>query len=550
MARRKLQPSEPGLFDDGAGKHPALALLEDPQRVARVLTAPRFSAELPFFYHTSNSKALKRPIRFVDLDDHGREIRWFVQPDAEYGPANTFAHEVFHRLWIPAIDDSRDPVTGVPKRIVPLGLIEDCFEQLRERGHKWTHGKWQSEVLFTAFKQICRALCTARFYMPTAEFDDRGNRIFEWIETSDYQRFTLYKVGRGGGATRLQLADEIDDRKCTLYVELSSTEMLMQTRQPRYPLDLQFLFSLKPKSRRAYELLAPRVYGCVRHGERSFRLDYSWYVQAHHTLGENKTRTDIGKQMRETWEELIQIGYLERVEVEEVREGRSKRFQLVVHLGRYAAESIHAVARAIGQPVPGDGAPRLALAGAPAREPVPSVAARALADQLAERGIDRAKAERFAADLDEDALRRAASKVVDFDARLRRNEIGRNPAGYLWRMITPRTKAAPARAAGPAETVEEAPPARKATRASAGAARVWEELREEVLGSALEASKTGRVVYDTWVAPLAALGLEGGELTLQAPNATFVRWLAKPGAIGDTLRERAAARGLTVRVIV
>lgn len=537
----------------------AISLLSNPDRVARVVSLPRFTSALPFFYLTKNAKALSRPIRYVDTDERGQEIRWTVEPSRDSGPPGYLAHEFHVRVVQPRIDATRAE-NGVPNRFVPLGTYSEWLEEMRRGGKEWSRGGRQVKMLMTALEQIAGAKCTARLHLPTPEYDESGQRLYEFVEAKSYSRFNIF----AGGTTTLikELGEDYDDR-CSIYIELANFERLMQSRQSRYPLDLDLMFQLDPGSRRVYELIAPYVFGCVQHGQEYFRLDYAWYVQAHHTLQPQTVGSKVVKQMREVTKELRDIGYLDGVDVERVREGGEARFKLVFHVGRYAKHAVLAVSKAMG-------GQRSASDRIVVRLPdVRGIAERSelsldeggerLAAEISARTKDERWAREFVASLAPSEYVAVGRKIRDFDRRLARGEITRNPARYLRKTLEERARrSAGAREPGAsAERVDAdrmtEPDADKApceAVEAVEAASLWESIREDISERIREwkGSQAGAIAISHWIDPLVAVSLADGVLTLRAPNATFATYLNGKD-LGPRARESAKAHGVTVRFV-
>ena len=110
------------------------------------------------------------------------------------------------------------------------------------------------------------------------------------------------------------------DLEDTVYVQLHPLEVSMQQSEPPRLVDNQYLFSVSPTARRWYELVAPKIYGAVKHKKEFCQISYSWYVRHHHTLTRMTTRRRILMQMNKLARDHVQRGYIFKIEYRTVRE--------------------------------------------------------------------------------------------------------------------------------------------------------------------------------------------------------------------------------------
>ncbi len=315
----------------------------------QITLLPRTATDLPFFYFTKRKELLRRPIEFQGADEQGRPMRWAVTPNADPGigaPAIE-AHEVWVRLVMPAISAQRAPDGHIPE-IVPLGRLREC---LRFTG--WTEGGWQARRLLKALRQIGAAWCVADLWMPTSDLDEHGKPRFAHLK-GEFSRMAIYAIG-SKHLTEEQLRDgkfSFDfDLEDTVYVQLHALELTIQRHQPRRLVDNQYLFSVSPASRRWYELIAPKIYGTIKHNREYCEVRYSWYIRHHHTLKRHHERRRVVEQMRRITEQHLQSRYLLNVEYRAVREpGKELDYLIRYYPGPAAKESIERVRAHMARP--------------------------------------------------------------------------------------------------------------------------------------------------------------------------------------------------------
>ncbi len=300
---------------------------------------PKTSTDLPFFYLTKQKALLNQPIRFDSLDTAGRPMRWKVTPNTNpaIGAPAIEAHEVWVRLVMPAITLSRGSDDTV-RDIVPLGRMR---ESLRRVG--WSEGGFTARRLLKALHQIGSAWCVADFWMPTNRVDENGQPTFTHVKGA-FSRMAIYAIG-SKHLTDEQLNDgkfDFDfDLEDVLYVQLHPMEVSMQQSQPPRLVDNEYLFSVGPSARRWYELVAPKIFGAVKHKREHCEISYSWYVRHHHTLKRHHERHRVLVQMQRIVEDHIRLGYIERVEYRAVKEpGKEIDFLIRYYPGPAAKASI------------------------------------------------------------------------------------------------------------------------------------------------------------------------------------------------------------------
>lgn len=281
-----------------------------------VTSLPKFTTDLPFFYHTKKKELLTKPVHFEGADGEGRPVRWQVTPST-MGAPGIDAHEVWTRLIKPRLDEQRGSADRPPS-IIPLGSVRECLRALG-----WKSGGWEQEHLFKCVRQICFAGCDADFWMPTAETTEEGRVRYARVKGS-FSRMTLYAIGSTHvteedlKAGRFSFDFDLAD---TVYIQLHPLEVLIQSHQPQRPVDNEYLFSVSPAGRRWYELLAPAFYGVTNNrGPGYCEVRYSWYVRRHHTLKRHTERRRVVQQMNELIKDHMAFGYVAKVEYRAVRE--------------------------------------------------------------------------------------------------------------------------------------------------------------------------------------------------------------------------------------
>jgi len=310
-----------------------------------VTLLPKVTTDLPFFYLTKQKQQLSQPIRFESVDQQGRPMRWSVTPNlnSAIGAPAIEAHQVWVRLVMPVINLLRDSAGKIPS-ILPLGRMR---ESLRQVG--WCEGGFEARRLLRALHQIGSAWCVGDFWMPTSQSDENGNPKFSHFQGA-FSRMAIYAIG-SKHVTDEQLAEgtfQFDfDLEDTLYVQLHPLEVSLQQNQPPRLVDNQYLFSVSPAARRWYELLAPKIFGALKHRREYCDVRYSWYVRHHHTLKRHTKRHRVLVQMNALITDHQALGYVERVEYLTVKEpGKEIDFIIRYYPGRGARESIERIRRA------------------------------------------------------------------------------------------------------------------------------------------------------------------------------------------------------------
>lgn len=311
-----------------------------------VTSLPKFTTDLPFFYHTKKKELLTKAINFQGSDAEGRPLRWQVTPST-IGAPGIDAHEVWTRLIKPRSDEQRTARSSRPA-IVPLGSVRECLRTL-----DWKIGGWEQEHFFKCVKQICFAGCDADFWMPTAEKTAAGRARYAHVKGS-FSRMTLYAIGsthiteeelsRGKFTFDFDLGD-------TVYIQLHPLEVLLQSHQPQRPVDNEYLFSVNPAARRWYELLAPAFYGVTNNRGPGFcEIRYSWYVRRHHTLKRQTERRRVVQQMSELIKDHMSFGYVAKVEYRAVQEpGQETDYVIRYYPGAAVKESTRRIRSQFGR---------------------------------------------------------------------------------------------------------------------------------------------------------------------------------------------------------
>lgn len=303
-----------------------------------VTLVPRATTNLPFFYLTKQKIALNQNVDYQGVDILGRPIRWQVFPNTNpaIGAPGIDAHEAWMRLVKPAID-IRFSLDGLAD-IVPLGSI-----RASTRAIGWGEGGWEARRLLKALHQISAASCIADLWIPTTKINEQGEVVFHHINAT-FSKLTIYSIGTKH-LTEEQLQDgqfnfdfDLDD---TLYVQLHPIEAQIQHNQPHRLIDNQYLFSVKPASRRWYELVAPKIFGVVKNKGNYCEIRYSWYVKHHHTLTRQYTQKRVVFQMSRIIQDHLATGYISKVEYRKIKEPDQELDWIIRYYpGEAAKESI------------------------------------------------------------------------------------------------------------------------------------------------------------------------------------------------------------------
>jgi len=315
-----------------------------------VTNFPKFTTDLPFFYHTKQKEVLTQPIDFRGEDSTGRPIRWKVTPNihSSIGAPAIKAHEVWVKLIKPAIDEARDRDGGELPSIIPLGSVRECLRVLG-----WGIGGWEHERFLQCIRQMCFAACDADFWLPTTETDDEGRPLHRRIKGS-FSRMTLYAIG-SAHVTEEELQSgkfSFDfDLEDTVYIQLHPIELEIQRHQKQRPVDNEYLFSVNPAARRWYELLQPSFFGVTNNRGPGFcEVRYSWYVERHHTLKRETARNRVVYQMNRLIKDHKTFGYVSKVEYIEER-AKSGEVDFIIRYwpGSGAMESTKRIRRRRGK---------------------------------------------------------------------------------------------------------------------------------------------------------------------------------------------------------
>lgn len=298
---------------------------------------PKLSTELPFFNLTSRRKDIPKVIKYEGVDVAGHPIRWEVYQNTskEIGAPGVEAHQVWYLLIKPAIDEARRPDITIPE-IVPLGKVREC---LRKVG--WAAGGRQQRDLIQALRQISFAGCVADLWMPTGDLDEEGKQRFLQIKGS-FSRLSVYAIGEyhvtDAELARLDFKFNLED---ILYIRLDPLEAKLQQFQDQRVIDNQYLFSVKPASRRWYELMAGKIFGTIKNKAPFCEIRYSWYIKHHHTLKQHYERRRVVEQMNEVVQDHLALGYISNVEYRKIKEpDQGLDFIIRYYPGEGAKESI------------------------------------------------------------------------------------------------------------------------------------------------------------------------------------------------------------------
>jgi hypothetical protein len=304
----------------------------------KVTAVPKIASDLPFFNLVQNRRGVPTTIKYQDTDTQGRHVRWEVYPDtsAEIGPPGVEAHRVYHLLVKPSIDAARDPATRLIPELIPLGGVREC---LRKVG--WTPGGRQARELLKVLTQIAFAGCVADFYLPTGEINEDGKESYFSLK-GRFSKMSVYAIGeRHLTDEELKAASFDFDLEDTIYIRLDALEArILQTQEERF-LDNQYLFAVGPAARRWYELVAPKIFGVVKHTGTHCDIRYSWYIRRHHTLKRYHERYRVVFQMNRVVQDHIDSGYISKVQYFAVTEpGQETDYLIRYYPGPAAGESI------------------------------------------------------------------------------------------------------------------------------------------------------------------------------------------------------------------
>jgi hypothetical protein len=277
---------------------------------------PKLTTELPFFNLTSKRKDIPKVIKYEGLDEAGHPIHWEVYQNSskEIGAPGAEAHQVWYMLIRPAIDEARRSDRTIPQ-IIPLGKIRQCLRQVG-----WAAGGRQQRDLMQALRQISFAGCVADLWVPTGEKDESGRPKYVQVKGS-FSRLSVYAIGEYHlTEEELLNADFKFDLEDILYIKLDAMEAKMQQGFDQRVIDNQYLFSVKPASRRWYELLAAKIFGVVKNKGQFCEIRYSWYVKHHHTLKRFYERREVVKQMQQIAKDHFEAGYIAKAEYRAIKE--------------------------------------------------------------------------------------------------------------------------------------------------------------------------------------------------------------------------------------
>lgn len=298
---------------------------------------PKLTTELPFFNLTSRRKDIPKVIKYEDVDTAGNSIRWEVYQNAskEVGAPGVEAHQVWYLLIKPAVDEARQPDGMIPE-IIPLGRVREC---LRKVG--WAAGGRQQRDLIQALRQISFAGCVADLWIPIGDIDGAGKRRYLQVKGS-FSRLSVYAIGEyhltDEELARLDLKFNLED---ILYIKLDPLEAKLQQLQDQRIIDNQYLFSVKPASRRWYELMAGKIFGTIKNKAPFCEVRYSWYIKHHHTLKKHYERRRVVEQMNEIIKDHLATGYLTKAEYRAIKEPEQELdFIIRYYPGEGAKESI------------------------------------------------------------------------------------------------------------------------------------------------------------------------------------------------------------------
>jgi hypothetical protein len=308
----------------------------------KVTFVPKTTTDLPFFNLTYRRKDIPKAVKFDGLDPAGRPISWqvFHNTNNEVGPAGVEAHEVWYMLIKPRIDASRKEDGSIPQ-IIRLGGVRHCLRMVG-----WSEGGNQARELIKCLTQIAFAGCVADLWFPTGEIDEEGREKFLQIKAR-FSRLSVYAIGEHHLTPDELRNQEFDfDLSDELYIRLDPIEVQLQQLQAQQHrlIDNEYMFSVKPISRRWYELLAGKIFGTLKYNQQFFEIKYSWYIKHHHTLKKFNQRFRIVEQMNRVVQDHLDSGFLTKVEYRKVKEVDSETDYLIRYfVGAGARDSIRRI---------------------------------------------------------------------------------------------------------------------------------------------------------------------------------------------------------------
>jgi hypothetical protein len=308
----------------------------------KVTFVPKTTTDLPFFNLTYRRKEIPKAVKFEGIDPAGHPISWqvFHNTNREVGQAGVEAHEVWYMLIKPGIDASRKEDGTIPQ-IIRLGGMRHCLRMIG-----WSEGGHQARELIKCLTQIAFAGCVADLWFPTGEIDEQGREKFLQIK-SRFSRLSVYAIGEHHLTAEELASQQFEfDLEDQIYIRLDPIEVQLQQLQAHQHrlIDNEYMFSVKPISRRWYELLAGKIYGTLKHNAPYFEIRYSWYIKHHHTLKKMHQRFRIVEQMNRVVQDHLDSGFLTKVEYRKVREpGQEDDFVVRYFVGAGAKDSIRRI---------------------------------------------------------------------------------------------------------------------------------------------------------------------------------------------------------------
>ena len=308
----------------------------------KVTFVPKTTTDLPFFNLTYRRKEIPKAVKYEGIDSAGHPISWqvFHNTNSEVGHAGVEAHEVWYMLIKPGIDASRKEDGTIPQ-IIRLGGMRHCLRMIG-----WSEGGHQARELIKCLTQIAFAGCVADLWFPTGEIDDEGKEKFLQIKAR-FSRMSVYAIGEHHlteeDLKNQQFEFDLNDQ---LYIRLDPIEVQLQQLQAQQQrlIDNQYMFSVKPISRRWYELLAGKIFGTVKYNAPFFEIKYSWYIKHHHTLKKHNQRFRIVEQMNRVVQDHLDSGFLTKVEYRKIKEAdQEEDFLIRYFVGAGAKSSINRI---------------------------------------------------------------------------------------------------------------------------------------------------------------------------------------------------------------
>ena len=310
------------------------------QNQPTVTFVPLKQTENPFFHLSYDRRKKPEGVDFQYTDEAGNVNKWEVQYNTtKIGYPGIQAHEIWYLLIKPAIDSARKKHGKIPS-IIPLGGVRECLRMVG-----WSAGGGQAKKLLKAISQIGASYCIAELYFPTSEKNEEGRRDYQFF-SAEFNRLSKLTVGERKNVLEkdLENMDFRDEDRVAIILHPMEVKYQELEADRQKMIDNQFMFSIKPISRRWYELLVNKVFGTVKNKAEFFEIKYSWYIDRHPPLKRHHQKFRAVEQMNRVVKDLIDSGYLEKAEYRKIKSS-DKEFDLAIRYypGEEAKNSINRI---------------------------------------------------------------------------------------------------------------------------------------------------------------------------------------------------------------